>query len=538
MWRSSRNVICRNALDFCIRGYSHGVYNRGQDSAGVLMFEQCCENTLAENSVTHGGDGFFGFAGKEAIGESGTHPDEWYKRRGCNNNVLIRNDFSYAAAHGIEMTFSFGNKYVENRLVGNAICGVWGGYSCDTLILENEIAANGEAGYGLERGGINIEHGKDNWIVGNSFENNVCGVHLWFDPDEDFQKKPWGKINGIVSADNVIAENSFTGDKLVYHFRGDSHVIIGGNEINNPGEELKVEGPVKIEHVDKNPPVPPTPEYRVLGKMQPVGARKALAGRENIIMTEWGPWDHESPLARPAADEGDRLTYELWNWPDDAKIECEGDGVTCGVEKLAKPGGPAIATIAAAGPGVHPYKALIRGGKQEQRLTGTLIKTAWEVAFFAYPKEKDPRENPDEWRKWAGQQREHVIQTSRLKFNFGQRGPSDLDIPSAAGAGVKSSDDASKTALKAAKLGREHFGLVARTTLPLTAGKWRFATLSDDGVRVSVDGRVLIDNWTWHGPTRDEGVFDLAADKTVEVLVEYFELDGYAVLELEIGRGE
>src|SRR6185436_19723519 len=41
MWRSNRNLISRNAFDFCVRGYSHNVYNRGQDSAGILMFEQC-----------------------------------------------------------------------------------------------------------------------------------------------------------------------------------------------------------------------------------------------------------------------------------------------------------------------------------------------------------------------------------------------------------------------------------------------------------------------------------------------------------------
>ena len=28
----------------------------------------------------------------------------------------------------------------------------------------------------------------------------------------------------------------------------------------------------------------------------PIGARKHLAGRQNIIMTKWGPWDHVSPL--------------------------------------------------------------------------------------------------------------------------------------------------------------------------------------------------------------------------------------------------
>ena len=36
MWRSSATSFHRNAFDFCVRGYSHGVYNRGQDSAGIL----------------------------------------------------------------------------------------------------------------------------------------------------------------------------------------------------------------------------------------------------------------------------------------------------------------------------------------------------------------------------------------------------------------------------------------------------------------------------------------------------------------------
>ena len=141
MWRSSNNVICRNAFDFCVRGYSHGVYNRGQDSAGILIFEQCSKNTIALNSVTHGGDGLFGFAGKEALGE---RPSQDYgSRRGCNDNIIVGNDFSFAAAHGLEMTFSFGNVIARNTFEQNGICGIWGGYSQGTTITENRFAGNG-----------------------------------------------------------------------------------------------------------------------------------------------------------------------------------------------------------------------------------------------------------------------------------------------------------------------------------------------------------------------------------------------------------
>ncbi len=118
MYRSSRNHILHNKLDFNVRGYSHGFYNRGQDSAGILVFEQCNENVFAYNSVTHGGDGFFLWAGQTTMdtGEGG-----------CNNNYVYKNDFSYAPTNGVEITFS------KNQIIGNIIneCdhGVWGGYS-------------------------------------------------------------------------------------------------------------------------------------------------------------------------------------------------------------------------------------------------------------------------------------------------------------------------------------------------------------------------------------------------------------------------
>ena len=76
--------------------------------------------------------------------------------------------------------------------------------------------------------------------------------------------------------------------------------------------------------------------------------------------------------------------------------------------------------------------------------------------------------------------------------------------------------------------------MIAHTHLALSAGTWEFPTLSDDGIRVTVDGVPVIDNWTWHGPTRNTGELTLDRDKTVEIKVEYFEIDGHAVLDLEI----
>lgn len=520
MWRCSRNVISRNACDFCVRGYSHGVYNRGQDSAGILLFEQNNENVIAENSATHSGDGFFGFAGREALGQTGSYPPDWHKRRGNNENLLVGNDFSYAPAHGIEMTFSFGNVFYGNRLVENAICGIWGGYSQDTLIARNDIEGNGQMAYGLERGGVNIEHGRANRIVENAFANNQCGVHLWWSDPGDLASSPWARANGTESADNLIARNTFTGDELAYHFRGSSEVTLGQNILTDIKEPTRKEGDVTIHDAPGSAILLVTePEYSVRGTTRPVGARRHLRGRHNIIMTPWGPWDHESPLIRVVRDDGDSVQYSLHKVPRAAQITVEGHDVQGELSWPQGPEQPGTYTVSAAKPGVHPYRIQVRAADFAEQLHGTLISAQWDVTFFQWADETDPRKDVAAWRKLAHADSSLSARVKCLAFNYAWGGPGEQKL---------------SEAVTAANLGGDHFGMIATTRMPLTAGVWEFATLSDDGVRVTADGRTIIDNWTWHGPTRDTGTFDLSEDHAVEIVVEHFEIDGYAALELSI----
>lgn len=512
MWRCERNVISRNAIDFCVRGYSHGVYNRGQDSAGILMFEQNNANVIAENSATHGGDCFFGFAGREALGEAGSHDADWYKRRGNNDNILIGNDFSYSPAHGIEMTFSFGNKFLNNRIVGNAICGVWGGYSQDTLIAGNTFEENGEMGYGLERGGVNVEHGRNNRIVQNTFKNNKCGVHLWGGPNPRFAERTWGKANGIDSTDNLISGNALAGDALAFHFRGPGKVSLAGNVLRDVAKTVVADPQHQIIERGAALGSESPPLYQVLGEKRPVGARAHLRGRQNIIMTEWGPWDHESPLVRLIQANGRQRVYQLHNVPSSGRdISLVGSG---GIEKIVD--GDTI-TLKAIHPGVHDYTLRIRAGDFQQEFRQTLLAMQWDATFFTWTKEVDPRENLEAWRKLASGPAAITTKLDHLVLKYAMGGPANLKI----------SD-------KLKGFAGDYFGCVARTRLPLGKGKWLFKTLSDDGVRVLADGKPLIENWTWHVPATNTGVLDLAAAKEVEIIVEHFEIDGYAVLELQI----
>ncbi len=519
MWRSEKNIISRNAIDFCVRGYSHGVYNRGQDSAGILCFEQNNGNIIAENSITHGGDGFFGFAGREAIADVGQHPDDWYRRRGNSNNILIGNDLSYAPAHGIEMTFSFGNRFLNNRIVGNAICGVWGGYSQDTLISGNVFEDNGGMGYGLERGGVNIEHGRKNRVVRNIFKDNKCGVHFWGGPNPDFQAKPWGKVNGIESIDNVIAGNRFTGDALAVHFRGPGEVTLGQNDMEGVGKEVTAEAQhqvkrAKVEMESAEAALPELP-----GRTKPVGARAALRGRDKIIMTEWGPWDHQSPMVRQVGSTASQVEFELHRMPGPVQATLRGNGVSGSL--MMASGQPGRYVLKADRPGVYTYAATIASGAFTKEIEGSFVVATWDATFFRWTAETDPREKLDAYRKLAEGPTAVTVALDDLTLKYGMGGPGDLKL---------------SEKVTQAKLGGDRFGMMARTKLPLPKGKWQFRTISDDGVRITVDGRVVIDNWTWHVPTTDKGVLELKEGKAVEITAEHFEIDGVAAFELQISR--
>ncbi len=88
MYRSSKNKVMHNQLDWNIRGFSFGIYNRDQGSAGILLYEQCNENTIAFNSATHCGNGF-SFRTGHSTDESG---DSAYGK-----NVFYKNNFSYSS---------------------------------------------------------------------------------------------------------------------------------------------------------------------------------------------------------------------------------------------------------------------------------------------------------------------------------------------------------------------------------------------------------------------------------------------------------
>jgi hypothetical protein len=83
-------------------------------------------------------------------------------------------------------------------------------------------------------------------------------------------------------------------------------------------------------------------------------------------------------------------------------------------------------------------------------------------------------------------------------------------------------------------IGRTHYSVTFTGVLtPPATGRYVLHALSDDGVRVWLDGKLLIDHWERHAPAVDSSApLDFADFADHELKVEYWQGDGEAVLKL------
>jgi hypothetical protein len=141
---------------------------------------------------------------------------------------------------------------------------------------------------------------------------------------------------------------------------------------------------------------------------------------------------------------------------------------------------------------------------------GLLADTPFACTWFRWGEDTDPRGDLAAWRRLAEQPlvRAEVVA---------------LADPHGGDAAVRE------------QVGGSRFGLVARARVRTAAGTHRLSITSDDGVRVLVDGEVVLEDWTWHAPRREEVALELAAGEH-EVLVEYFQIDGALALLVALER--
>ena len=517
MYRSSFNTIAYNKINFNVRGYSDGVYNRGQDSAGILIYEQSNSNYFYKNSVTHGGDGFFLWAGQTTM-DSG--------EGGCNDNVLSGNDFSYAPTNGIEVTFSR-NIILKNKIYG---CdhGIWGGYSYKSVIAGNQFRFN--------RIGIAIEHGQDNEIHHNIFFGNKEAVRLWARRE---QPADWGyaKNRDTRSRNYIIANNNFNSNPLVMNISRTEQLNVFDNIYDEYESLLKADSTVtgldttwndEISQkfsVDSSEFVPDIPLPQ-----DPFKGNAARAGRKNIMITEWGPYDFRYPIiwnSNPA-DTGNEIHFDLIGPKGNWKIK-----KFKGVKDISLMSGTFPSKITATKVVNGRTDILI-----ELEYIGSAITTQFgetiaggKPYFFSFKKFFQPIDFDVAW--YAYDSRAHDPIKTGLIFSptakispFKTEKTTKLDY--AWWGGIKTADTT-----------YPQFVTRASGSATFEKGNYELGVTWDDAVRVYVDGKLVVDEWNPSLYKFDESPhkkIKLPLDGTHSFTVEHVELAGFATLSLKIRR--
>ena len=511
MYRSSRNQVLYNRIIFNVRGYSHGVYNRGQDSAGILVYEQSSENLFYRNNVTHGGDGFFLWAGQTTM-DSGLG--------GCNDNLLYGNDFSYAPTNGIEVTFSR-NRIIRNRMF-ECDHGIWGGYSYSTVINDNKFGDN--------RIAIAIEHGQGNEIGYNIFLRDKEAIKLWARKE---QPADWiyAQKRDTRSFGYTFIENSFNSNPVALNLSRSSQLKFIGNTYSFTGVNIKADSTVTgIDSLggELENPVTKEPVVKVKNPSDPFRGSGKLAGRKNILITEWGPYDFRSPI--------------IWNTnPTDTSMIMKFDLLGPngkwvirnfrGVKNISASKGMFPATIIAEKIKGERTDVLI-----ELEYTGTAITTmlgepiaAGKVSRFSFRKFFQPID----WEVlfYSLDTSTHdPIKTGSLFSMYERKAP------------VKT-EKTDKLAyawwggIREAGVQYPQFITMAEGSVTLLPGDYELSVTWDDAVRVYIDNKRVVDEWV---PSKY--IFDESPNKKIRVSlggkhsfrVEHLELGGFATLSLKI----
>ena len=471
MYRSSNNQVLYNKIDWNVRGYSYGVYYRGQDSAGILVFEQCDNNIFAWNSVTHSGDGFFLWAGQSTMNTG---------EGGCNDNIVLGNDFSYAPTNGVEITFSR-NKIISNR-IHDCWHGVWGGFSYNTTIANNDFANNLSA--------IAIEHGMDNIIAQNSFSGDKVGIELWSNPQRPqdigyLQKRDTRSLN------YKIENNSFSGLKNLFNINNTEDISIRNNRIRSSILQQKLDSTVKnIQFENTGDMVKISTDSSYFPKIgATVKGRNAMLatdhpqGKKYIMMTEWGPYSFNYPVAwRDKIDSTGQVSLDM--------IGPKGTWKIVNMRGISAP---------SATSGIFPGRLILK--KDNSTLTdidvefeyrgqmvtdqfGTVYQKDrpfkfhyrefdllynWQTKWFTFNNSSDPIKKPDEFKK--------LINGTPLKTTEGK------DIEAVFGKGFGKG------------IPREKIATVSTSNVDLPEGVYRVGISASEMVRLYIDEKLVIENW-------------------------------------------
>ena len=239
-----------------------------------------------------------------------------------------------------------------------------------------------------------------------------------------------------------------------------------------------------------------------------------------MIVDEWGPYDWRSPKLWPAGpDTVSPLPLRVLGPPGNwrvagrrgiASLSAAHGSIGDTISVTPGAAGDWELTLEYHGQATVSPRGVRRPAGVPYRFSYSRFEPAahWQVQFFAWADSTDPRTRAEAFQRLlAGSP---LLSRTEPRLDYMWYRPTITGLPP------------------------EHFAAVATTSVDLAPGEYTLRTISDDAVRVWVDGRLAVNNWKPHESLVDHA--PLAAGRH-DIRVEYVQVDGWAELRVEIVRG-
>lgn len=424
--------------------------------------------------------------------------------------------------NGVEVTFS--RNIIAGNLIRECDHGVWGGYSYESIIADNQFEDN--------RIDIAIEHGQQNEIAKNIFKNSHEGIKLW---QRDKQPTGWGyaESRDTKSRDYTIAENSFQSVVNPYNILLTNNVKLYKNTlINTPFIPMDK----SVTHLDttKAPQLSSTNFTSIIPKIQnPIDPFKDSAqfkGRDKIMMTEWGPYSHDYPLLwnHHPLDTSRQIKLRIFGPKGTYKINSTRGLVNITLD--AESNAPFVTATRATGPVVDINIDVVYLGQEFIDPFGNTI-SANTPYHFSYSEFFQPINFEVRW--FDLDTLHHPLKTGVLFQDNVRMRPFKVEK-------TDRLDYAWWGGIKEAGVAHKQFITMAEGEAEMKGGNYEIGITWDEAVRVFIDNQLIIDEW--HELTSD---YDESPHKNMQInlsagmhqfRVEHIELKGMAALALKLKK--
>jgi hypothetical protein len=226
-------------------------------------------------------------------------------------------------------------------------------------------------------------------------------------------------------------------------------------------------------------------------------------GRQHIIVDEWGPYDWRTPKLWPAGRSDETpLRLRVLGPPSTwSLVSARGASVDRRSGEI-----PGEVTVTPAPGRVVDWELVLQGATSRRfSYSRFFVPIDWTVRFYDLGATPDAPVRPEGFAGLVARPPFATEKTDRLDYL------------------------SSRAIVEGAP--NNHVAIVAEGDAVMPPGRFTLRTISDDGVRVWVDGTLAIDNWAPH-----ESVVDTApiSGGRRRLRVEYYERTGFAELRVEI----